>query len=536
MKIVQTLWTRPGLHGGWLDQRFHFFSWALSCLQLRKYYNEVELYTDTLGKQLLVDTFGLPYTKVHVVLDDFPYPDYLWAAPKLKTYGLQEQPFLHVDGDVFIFHPFNTLRTQQNVVYQNREVEQFAGAFYTDIVNDINQKTAKPLPQWLNTMEKNAIVALNAGVYGGLDVPFFQEHAAMAFNFFDDHATLIANMKHPSNANHIAEQALAAWLLQHHDVKVHAPLFTDNLFLTPDTMHLVNNIVTDDVPEREIGDEPVPFGYQALNHFGISPLGRKYVHLMGHNKKSKLVCALLARRLRKDFPSYFDTINNYFVPGEKAQVQTFLKEKVFRQAPHRLMGRTVFLASVLEINAPSVDLPLDDYLVAWQNTIHALPEEDRARMQDVFNLECERLQYAKESLETKDLYAAEGLTANSMDLLPSPEEALNTPVRLSLNPVASLQNVQWNWTDTMVYTKDFPPINPTTIALLQDYITGAVMEIDLTNYTLFVCEVAQQHMLYADALQRFTATFPFDHEAEAARSFFQCVTYLIVNGIIHVQP
>ena len=68
MKIIQSYWTKPNLkkanlhisdrnNGGWLDKRYNYFSWALSCLTLRELYKEVELYTDEQGAELLINKF-----------------------------------------------------------------------------------------------------------------------------------------------------------------------------------------------------------------------------------------------------------------------------------------------------------------------------------------------------------------------------------------------------------------------------------------------------------------------------------------------
>ena len=73
MKIIQSFWagklqfTEESF--GWQHSRFHALSWALSCLQLSKYY-AVELYTDTIGYEFLIKKLNLPYAKVHIVLDE----------------------------------------------------------------------------------------------------------------------------------------------------------------------------------------------------------------------------------------------------------------------------------------------------------------------------------------------------------------------------------------------------------------------------------------------------------------------------------
>ncbi len=69
MENLSPLWGLGGL-GGWLSAEYHWLSWALSVLQLRRLYDEVKLVTDAAGKALLVDTLGLPYTIVRVVFDE----------------------------------------------------------------------------------------------------------------------------------------------------------------------------------------------------------------------------------------------------------------------------------------------------------------------------------------------------------------------------------------------------------------------------------------------------------------------------------
>ncbi len=79
-------------------------SWTLSCLNLRKFYENVELVTDEVGYRYLIEKLKLPYSSVRVELDCInTYPSSLWAIGKLYTYGIQNEPFIHVDGDVYIW-------------------------------------------------------------------------------------------------------------------------------------------------------------------------------------------------------------------------------------------------------------------------------------------------------------------------------------------------------------------------------------------------------------------------------------------------
>ena len=75
MKIIHTFWTQnknmnPLLNkGGWLTNEAHFMCWALSCLNAKKYYGSIELFTDEEGYDLFVNKLQLPYDKVNVIFD-----------------------------------------------------------------------------------------------------------------------------------------------------------------------------------------------------------------------------------------------------------------------------------------------------------------------------------------------------------------------------------------------------------------------------------------------------------------------------------
>ena len=55
---------------GWKHPELHFMSWALSCLSLREHYDDVTLYTDSAGYDVLINKLRLPYTRVEVCFDN----------------------------------------------------------------------------------------------------------------------------------------------------------------------------------------------------------------------------------------------------------------------------------------------------------------------------------------------------------------------------------------------------------------------------------------------------------------------------------
>ncbi len=188
MKIVQTYWschvaTAEGLlqhMGGWRSSWLHIVSWALSSSLARRHYDTLELVTDQAGKTLLVDWLDLPYTQVWNVLDEHldTCPAPLWALPKIIAYSLQDSPFLHIDGDVFLRRPLDKAYLKAPIVCQNIE----AGfPIYAETMAQI-------LPAFdgipLAIRRTNGLFnASNTGVFGGNDLTFIRRYVTIALEF-----------------------------------------------------------------------------------------------------------------------------------------------------------------------------------------------------------------------------------------------------------------------------------------------------------------------------------------------------------------
>ncbi|HMI60061.1 MAG TPA: DUF6734 family protein [Puia sp.] len=538
MKIIQTLWTGPGLNAGWMDRRYHFFSWALSCLQLRKYYDEVELYTDDLGKRLLIDEFGLPYTKVHLTLNDFPYPRYLWAAPKLLSYGMQDEPFLHVDGDVFLFQPIHKAKLNRDFVYQNEEMESFAGAFYTTVIQEIKTLTGdlQQLPPWLSGAPVDRIRAVNAGVYGGHGISFFKRHSAMAFEFFNRLAPVIGKMGRPEFANHVAEQVLAAQLLEEQNID-HAGLFTCNHYLKADhDNHCSGPVPPDD--QNEYSAEPTEFGYLRQNHFGISPHGRKYIHMIGALKGMKISCNLLSKRLLADYPEYHSRILRYFAPEKeiakvgrfsmREKALTFPKEKIFEKTCGLYRLLTAKPAPLLPGNG---DLPDGTELLREAEDAGILD-----RVADVFCYETERYRFALDCPDDKTIEDIAQRSAGSQDKIYSPSQPDLQLFRIRINPYSKQLNTQYHWLDKAAYDLDEPGPSPTHFILHIDNITRSMIEVDLTPLNIALLSVFSEPRSYGQGWLMLNEQYPVIREEENSdTAYFQCVIYMIAHSLLIVE-
>ncbi|WGH75231.1 hypothetical protein P8625_14315 [Tenacibaculum tangerinum] len=209
MKIIQSFWT--GKHQnlnfgfGWSSAKYNYLSWILSACQLRKYYDELELFTDKLGYNLLIEKLNLPYTKVHVVLDELnKYDDNLWALAKIKAYSVMKEPFLHVDGDVFIFEAFDDDLISRGVITQNIET---TSNYYWEMWTKIKPQLTF-IPECIaNYDQKIHSKAYNMGIFGGHNLSFINEYAKTSFNFVNENKNNLSK-RNAYNFNIFFEQVL----------------------------------------------------------------------------------------------------------------------------------------------------------------------------------------------------------------------------------------------------------------------------------------------------------------------------------------
>ena len=70
----------------------------------KKLYGNVAMYCNSEAVILFKNQLDLPYYNYYTSYDDFNIPhEKLWVMPKIFTYSLQKEAFIHLDGDVFLF-------------------------------------------------------------------------------------------------------------------------------------------------------------------------------------------------------------------------------------------------------------------------------------------------------------------------------------------------------------------------------------------------------------------------------------------------
>jgi hypothetical protein len=325
-KIIQTFWLpntpKEGLlnEGGFVCPEIHYMSWALSCLQLLKFYPCVELHTNKAGKEILIDVLGLPYTQVHLSLETEFINNLLpcmWAYCKIHTYSLQKEPFLHIDGDVFIWKPFDVALMQSPLIVQNIDEDL---QVYKDCL-DILEKQASYKPEWM-LLPESPIRAYNAGIIGGSNIAFFKEYTDLAFEFYDKNKSQFDAMQKDNKHIHIIpEQYFPYVLSKKNNVKA-----------------MVQN------------DKIVSRGNNEFAHFfeiDKIPFDESYMHVLGNIKKSKMHNDFVNFVLKQEHPEYWQKIIAVF--EEKDILSPYMKRQMQMQSDTQ------------EIVLPQTPNPTEDY-------------------------------------------------------------------------------------------------------------------------------------------------------------------------------
>ncbi|KAF2082813.1 DUF6734 family protein [Flavobacterium sharifuzzamanii] len=302
MKIIQSFWsgnlTDLTRNYGWSSYKYNWLSWILSCHQLVKFHEEVELYTDRFGYEILIEKLNLPYTKVHVVLDDLNnYPKDLWAVSKIKVYQMLNEPFLHVDGDVFVWESLETKFQNAAVLTQNLEI---TADNYTKMWDKISPELLY-MPVEMEKYHKTPNnFACNMGVVGGNDIDFFKQYSKISIDFLDKNIAISPKIN-CHNFNLFFEQILFYQYAQNRGVKLE---------------FLFDEVYNDGY-------------YDGFAEFQDVP-EKKYLHLLGEYKRNPAVCKAMEIYVMRNYPECYSKMATLIneAEGNQNEIEFLNKEKV----------------------------------------------------------------------------------------------------------------------------------------------------------------------------------------------------------------
>lgn len=538
MKILHTFWTGPSnrhaenlfcMKAGWRSSEYHWMSWALSCLQAKAIFGNIHLVTDDRGKDILVDILQLPYTSVTTELQrelKDNHPD-TWALAKLYAYSIQDEPFLHIDGDVILWkHPGDDFLASP-LFAQNLDKNL---TLYAQTLNQINQHfTYLPEPFTKHCYEGKDIYASNAGLIGGNDFNFFKGYAKQAFDFITNNAKYLDRLS-TGDLNFIFEQYLFYELAtaQGTPISYYKPMMDQHVF------------------NEYIRFEDYPY--------------IDMVHPVGNFKKYQHVCDHLSRILRKDYPEYYyriiEAVRNenktmrsaiYYSPQLKidALTETTVSQKFSLPAYQRTLA--------------AIDLLNNSGIATRRITLDDLGDKDKMNnliadkakkdcLLDIYRLETKMVAIAKKLYQKRvtSLYnenmANYALTQQCFSLQEA--ELLNIEFITSKD----IRSITLGW----IWEYDFPEEIPTVVGENLDraksryvaLLVPQVMQLTIRDaypdeLEILIISMAAQPVSFANALTTLAQYFPIEEIEHNYNSFkrliFDTIKRLLYFEIVKIN-
>ncbi len=233
MRAVWSFWSKPynGCKGRtWREPRHHLMAWGLSVSLARRHFSETQLVTDSEGRRLLVDELGLHFDSVSTELDrlDDADPGW-WALGKLVAYSLQDQPFIHLDTDVFLWKALPPWLVSAPVFAQCPEQHSIDQSWRGPLhVEELFDRHGIPLPvewQWASERNPSQFHEVSCGILGANCTGFIRYYAQTAVRLITDpaHRALWAELPHKDGFNMLMEQFFLCACLDYHRIHPRSP-------------------------------------------------------------------------------------------------------------------------------------------------------------------------------------------------------------------------------------------------------------------------------------------------------------------------
>jgi len=227
IKYVHSMWSSPATKNNF-DNNFdvkylnkNFYSYFLSVLLVKKMGYEIELYCD----ENTYEIYSLiPYDKINVIdFDSDGVSSKFWIWGKIKTHSLMKEPYVHIDGDVFLFRDIigdRLTNGEYSVVVQSLENNKtIPYGFETSYLSSTGPFIKNSYGvNW----EKYNFEAYNCGVIGFSDLKLKDEYTSKSKEILIDLSTnseFDDNRKKYSGMFLIAEQSLLLNILNEKNVK-----------------------------------------------------------------------------------------------------------------------------------------------------------------------------------------------------------------------------------------------------------------------------------------------------------------------------
>jgi hypothetical protein len=233
MRAVWSFWSTPfTAHraSAWGNERNHLLAWILSFECARRHYPRTALVTDDDGARLLVDGLGLEFDSVSLALNQLTGHDpSWWTAGKLVAISEQDEPFVHLDPDVFLWAALPDVVTDAPVFAQNPEPYAAGGTYYRPELIETALETTEGtwLPEEWGWYRAPGALARGecCGVVGGTHTDFLRHYADQGLRLIREPANqpLLAGLPDRQDLTITLEQYLLAACIEFHRDRAESP-------------------------------------------------------------------------------------------------------------------------------------------------------------------------------------------------------------------------------------------------------------------------------------------------------------------------
>lgn len=216
----------PKAFFGFNNESDFALSWITSVKSAKLHFKNVVLVTDTWAWDNIFSKLDLPFDEVKLTLDSIDENTNMWAISKAHAILEMNEPFLHIDSDVYIWEALDKKYLMSNLLVQSNESSE------SDIQSDFyNQLEQLHLLYFNGTnvyldnsnMSERNIYAYNCGVVGGTDVEFLRKWAGQMIETANSIDYIMPSINELTNSGDImvwVEQTLLMLMAEHHMVDV----------------------------------------------------------------------------------------------------------------------------------------------------------------------------------------------------------------------------------------------------------------------------------------------------------------------------
>ena len=295
MRAVWSFWSKPmktNKSWAWLTQKHHLLSWILSVETARKHFQELSLVTDDEGAKMIVEGIGLEFDHLSLDLNSLDNHDpSWWVLGKLYAYRAQESPFVHIDNDVFIWNSLPERMLTSPLLAQNPEyfIVGYPSSYYKPkkVERLIGQVKDGWIPEewlWSRSVFRHHQKAISCGILGGNNTDFINYYADLAIKLVEHPPNQIPLSKLKNKSIHVIllEQYLLSACIDYHKHRSESSYFNIDIeYLFP-----------------SLGD-----------FYNAEKVG--YTHLVAKTKKDPSITSRLERRVKEDYPRYYENCIRY---------------------------------------------------------------------------------------------------------------------------------------------------------------------------------------------------------------------------------